>query len=723
MTTLNASESASEEDPGCRARFVPTKPGSSGSPASHFRRPGLWTAALALTLLLCMLSPLHAQQLRLLVTPQALIPVTDRDVFGAGIGASLSLQSTLTDFAGPWAGLRIASVSPAASDLNSSLLLTSLGGGLELYFFPTARLKIGVTLGGGAYVGSYRSGTTRIPTGNLYWEAGADAGYRLSPDMTLSGGISYVDLRQETGSLLGGLTISARVDLGLELGSPEGRAVLEEVQSAPVYPILAEKYEETSFGTVSIRNGESAEIRNVEVWFSAPGYTSSPRLCGEAARMSRGEQAEFPLYAYFSDEVMTVTELLRTTGEVVVSYELLGEGQTSRTETTIAVANRNAFTWQDPRILASFVSTNDSALMDLSKFIAGVVRSESRTEVDDNLQYALALLEGLRLSGIAWSPDPQTPYAAMRQTTDTDDYVQYPHQTIAYSGGDSDDLAVLYAAALQSVGVPAALIPLDDDVLVAARLGISADEATNFFSSTADLLLVEDSAWVPVRVSVLREGFLRAWSEGGRLVRESDAADESFYPVTEAWGVFPSVGVPGIEVVARRPDEEDVIRAFTNLLTLLVEREVNPRAQAIRDSFGPDGGSGRQLNRLGILYARYGVYQEALVEFQAAYEAGYRRAIVNIGNIAFLLQDYETALAWFELAYEQNPNDSIAVLGLARTYYELDRYEETDRFFEQARELDPNVAEEYSYLSARISDAAGRASAAADRLGNMIWDE
>ncbi len=682
-------------------------------------------SASACLLLLGLVSifPADAQQFRLQSAPQVLVPLADRDVFGLGLGASLALTTALNDFIGPYAGIGVTSIRPAASDLDSSLLLASVGGGMELFTYPTARLQVGGSLGGGAYAGSYRSGTESIPTGNLYWQAGVDAGYRLSPDLTLSGRLSYLDLRSRIGSFYRGLVVSARVELGLDTGASAGRAVLELARSQPVYPILAEQYEDSAFGDVTIRNGESAEIRNVEVWFAAPGYTSSPRLCGTIDYLSRNEEATLPLFANFSEEVMTVTELLRTTGEIRITYELLGESQTARAETTIAIANRNALTWQDPRILASFVSTNDQALMDVSKYVAGLVRSEARTEVDSNLQYALALFEGFRLSGIAWSPDPQTPYAAMRTAPDEDDYVQYPHQTIAYAGGDSDDLAVLYAAALQSVGVPAALIPFEDDVLVAAQLGLSESDARGFFSNPDDLLFVDGQTWVPVRVSSLREGFLRAWSEGARVVGENGGTGETFFRLSEAWREYPSAGVPGVEVAGRRPDADEVIRAFTNLITLVVEREVTPRAERLRSSFGPDGGNGRQRNRLGILYARYGVYDKALPEFEAAYRAGYERATVNIGNIAFLLGDYETALDWYEQAVERDPDDPTALIGLARTFYELDRYEETDEYFERARRLRPEVADRYSYLSARIGDAAGRASAAADRLGNVIWDE
>ncbi|TVQ25970.1 MAG: tetratricopeptide repeat protein [Spirochaetaceae bacterium] len=664
-----------------------------------------------------------SQEVRLQTAPRFLVPIADHDVYGLGVGGSLALAAYLTNFFAPVAGVQVVSIRPAASGLDSSLLLAAGSAGVEFFAYPTARLRVAGSLAAGAYVGSYRRGTDTIPTGNVFWQAGADAGYRLSPRLTLAGGASYIDLRRRTDSLYRGVAIYLLAEIGLDVGSFDGRAVLDAATTVPVYPVLADRYRRDAFGVATIRNGESAEIRNVQVWFSAPGYTSGPILCGTIAYLARGARAEFPLYAGFSDTVMTVTELLRTAGEVRIDYELLGEPRSVRADTTIAIRHRNAFTWDDPRILASFVSTNDQALLDLSKYVAGVVRSATRTEIDSNMQYALALFEGLRLAGLAWSPDPQTPYAAMRGTSAEEDYVQYPHQTLAYAGGDSDDLAVLYAAAIESVGVPAALIPLPDDVVVAAQLGLSETAARAFFSDPDQILFVDGEAWLPVSPTFLREGFLRAWSEGARLVRETPGAVGEFFRLADARRAFPSVGVPGVAIGRRRPNETEVVRAFTNLVALIVEREVAPKADRIRRAFGPDGGTGRQRNTLGILYGRYGVYDMALVEFQAAVAAGYDRAVVNIGNIAFLLGDYQTALSWYLRAAQLTPDEPAAIIGLARTYYELDLYEQADRYFDLAKELVPEFAVTYSYLAARIGATEGRASAAMDRLGNVLWDE
>jgi tetratricopeptide (TPR) repeat protein len=390
---------------------------------------------------------------------------------------------------------------------------------------------------------------------------------------------------------------------------------------------------------------------------------------------------------------------------------------------TVSIHHRNAFTWEDPGILASFVSPNDQALLDFSKFIAGIVRSATRVEVDSNLQYALALFEGLRLSGIAWSADPQTPYSTLRSAPEKIDYVQYPHQTIDYRGGDSDDLAVLFAAAAESVGVPAAFIPLSDEVLVAIKLEAPENTVRSFFADPQAFLFIDGAAWVPVRVSLLREGFLRAWSEGARLLAADPQRDELFITLEEAWRHYPPAGVPGIRASARKPESEQVVRAFNNLVSLVVEREVSPRADRMRNAFDSRGGTGRQRNALGVLYARYGVYDKALEEFEAAAAAGYSRAHINIGNIAFLIGDYETALSWYQRVAGEYPRDPAAVIGLARSYYELDRYDEADYYFGQATEMEPGFADRYSYLSARVTGSTVRASAAMSRLGDLLWDE
>ena len=679
------------------------------------------TAALICTV------PASTQDLRMRSGPELIIPLADVDIFGLGGGGSLVFDTDLFGFLAPYLGLDFRYIAPAAQDLDSSLLLTSLGTGMGFFAFPTPRVKIGFSFGPGVYVGSYRgmSGTTM--TGNVFWRAGAEAGFRVSPGLTLSASTSYFDYMAEKGSFFRGLALSLAADLGINSRSAEGRAVLKSAESSPIFPIVAPEYRTAQFGSAVIRNAESAEIRNVEVWFFIDGYTSGPFLCGRIPYLPRGAETKVPLYADFSDRVMTLTETTRTRGEIRIIYELLGDRRTSKAETTVTFMHRNALTWEDPGILAAFISPNDPAVLDSSKFVAGIVRSRVRSGLDSHFQYALGIFEGLRLSGISRQPDPQTPYSSMRSAAGQVDYVQYPHQTMVYRSGDSDDIAVLYAAALESVGVPAAVIPLDEEVLGAFRMISGESSVRTMFSDHGAFIFRNGEAWVPVRVSLLREGFLRAWIEGARLLK--DAAEDGkdplkrFYVVSDAWRRYPPPGVPGVSPAGSKPTEEQVRTAFEGVVSLVVAREIGPRADRMRNSFGPGGGTGRQKNALGVLYARYGMYREALAEFQAAYSLGELRAGINIGNVAFLMGDYRTAAEWFEKSLEDMPGEVAPIIGLARTYYELDRYEEADILFKRAAEMRPELADRYSYLSARVSGTQVRASAAMDRLGDMMWDE
>ncbi len=664
-----------------------------------------------------------SQDLRIRVAPQFVAPLADRDIYGNGVGARLGMDTDAFGFVTPYGALGARYLFPRDHRVDSTLFLATGGVGAGVFVFPLPRLKLGLSGGGGVYVGSYRQTDTSTMTGNLFWEIGGEAGFRVTPSITVSGSVSYLDLRTQTASFFQGLSISLIADLGVGTGAAEGRARVDGVESTPVLPIIAPEYASTPFGNLTIRNAESAEMRDVRVWFQVEGYTSGPVLCGTIPYLAKRDSATVPLVAGFSEEVMDITENVRVSGEVRIVYDLLGEERDASSETTVTILHRNSLQWRDKEILAAFVSPNDPAVLEVSKYMAGVVRAKSRHELDANLQYALGLFEGLRLLGLAWAPDPQTPYSDMRGSTTEVDYVQYPYQTLAYRSGDSDDLAVAYAAALESVGVPAALIPSEEEVVVAFRMERGTAATEDMFLNREDFIFDEQDAWVPVRVSMLREGFLQAWAGAGQMLQTNPAFAEEMYPVSEAWAAFPPAGVPDATAGTEKPGQEQLETAFENVVDLVVAREVTPRVERLRASFGPDGGNGRQRNFVGVTYARYGMYEEALAEFEEALELGYSRAAVNTGNIAFLLRDYETAVEWYQEAVNRSGRDSLAVIGLARALYELDRFEEADEYFGMATEIQPELRDRYSYLSARLSGSEARASAAADRAGDMLWNE
>ena len=655
-------------------------------------------------------------------SPELTIPLGgDSAYYSVGGGGTARGRIGLFNFFAP--GIQAGVQVQPLKNVGSSLVLVR--GGVEANFFayPVSRLYINGGAAFGSYIGIHPG------AGNfsgLYVSGRGDVGFRFSPSFTLSAGAEYRSYLYVPEPVFSGLSVGITGHLQLSALSGKSTGInFESISDNQVFPILYTMYDQLPVGTVLVINNEQAEIRNVKISFRAGEYTSTEALSATLPLLRRGASREVPLYALFNEEILSFSENTKIEGEVVVSYELLNSPREARLSKSVFVYHRNAARWEDDRIAAAFVSPNDPAVLEYSKFIAGLVRENVRPDISSGLQYAIGLFEGLRLSDIAFTPDPSTPYLKARSDSRMVDYIQYPYQTIAYKGGDRDDLGLLYAAALESVGIHAAYIPFKDEFLVAVDLAMTETEARGLFYYNDELIYRNGTAWVPLQISKIKEGFMRAWIDGISLWDRHVETDENplFIPVVEAWKEYPSVGVSGDTSKVVKPQDQRVLNAFENSLYRFIKREVDPRAREMVGSFGQAGGTGRDFNRLGILYAKYSLLPESKEWFVRALEDGFRPAAVNLGNLAFLQEDYEGAVLYFTKALEYRPDSRAALIGLARAKYELDVFTEADELYRQIQEIDPALADRYSYLSSRAEGTASRASSAADRKGDMLWDE
>jgi len=652
--------------------------------------------------------------------PDVSLPVMDSaGLFTAGGGATFASDLELFGILAPFveAGFH----AQPTRNTGRSLLLTHGGVGLSLFSFPIPRLKARIGAGGGLYAGSYENNQTN----NYYWKARAEMGYRFSPGFTLSGGGEFVQYLYQGGSHYSGITLGVTVDMNLSLFTARGSGLtVEGSQSEPVFPIFYTSYEQVPVGTVKITNTEQAEIRNVEVSFQTGSYSSRPKSCARFPLIAKGRTVEAPLYATFNEQVLTLTENAKVQAEVIVTYSLLDSRRELRKAQTIRFNHRNATTWKDERMAAAFVSPNDPAVLEHSKYIAGLIRERIRSGIDGTLQYGMGLFEGLRLSGIACVADPTTPYRKFHGDPNATDYLQYPYQTLAYKSGDCDDLSILYSAALESVGIRTAFIPFEDDFCVAFALDMGESEARSTFVDPTALISLEGKPWLPVEVSRIREGFLAAWQGGAKKWNDAAAsgAPARMFTIEDAWKAYRPVGVPGVEPKVAKPSEEQVNVAFENSIVRFISREIGPRVQKLLSRMPNGEGTEKQHNALGMLYARYDMLKEASAEFEKAAATSYVPALCNLGNIAFLQKSFEESIRSFEHALSLQPNAKAALLGLARAKYELDQFAESDALFSAVREIDPALADRFAYLSSRIEGSASRASAAADRR-DMFWSD
>ncbi|HNY22574.1 MAG TPA: hypothetical protein PKO22_10545, partial [Treponemataceae bacterium] len=474
--------------------------------------------------------------------------------------------------------------------------------------------------------------------------------------------------------LYAGIQVGATLQMTLDTKVASGNLDVGLDQGEPVFPLVYSIYKQNSIGSLTVTNNESAEIRDVVVSFRAGNYTSSLMLCGAAGMIAKQESIQVPLYADFSDTIQNFTENGKMPGEAVITYTLLGEKREVSKTIVIPVYNRNTVRWTDSAVIASFISPNAPEVLDYSKYIVGIARDKLRTGLNRNMQFAMYLFEGLKIGGLSYSNDAATPYVAYHLDPEKLDYVQYPFQTLAYHSGDYDDMGILYAAALESVGIRTAIIPLKGDFVVAFSLGIAVDDAEALFSSTDSLLTIADELWIPVSFSRLREGFMNSWAYAVSDINAAVAGSQNldFIILSEAWKTYPPASITGSEASFQKPVESSVNRAVDTDLMRYITAEFGPKIRKIQAEIKSSGGSVKLHNQLGILFIRAGMYEEAKAEYSKAAGMKSASAMVNLGNIALLEKDYPTADKWFRKALEIDPESKSAKNGLNRTATEVE---------------------------------------------------
>jgi tetratricopeptide (TPR) repeat protein len=330
----------------------------------------------------------------------------------------------------------------------------------------------------------------------------------------------------------------------------------------------------------------------------------------------------------------------------------------------------------------------------------------------------------MRAVGLTYVIDPSSPYAELSGNPVALDYVQFPRQTIEYRAGDCDDLSILFASLAESTGLEAAFVTVPGHIYAAVRLQMTPDEARRAFGRPDDLIFSGDEVWLPVETTALDGTFLQAWQLGGRQWREYSGSDQAaLIPIRGAWTEYPPVGLGGDARAAPADLSERLPAVYEEDLLEVVEREIYPQVARLRRRFNETGDL-RDLNRIAVVYARYGLYRRARDELAnvVSRDARHVPALVNLGNIEYLDGALGTALEQYERALAIQPRYAAALLGAARSHHGMENYGLVGRYFDALREEDPSLAEQFAYLDFR-GDEATRAADAAGIGSVVVWDE
>ena len=615
------------------------------------------------------------------VTPTTMFPVLsagEKKYDVAGYGGFVDVGMSFFDFlnVGPEFGFILlpkynAKALEAGNEPN--VYIVPLGVQLGVFYYPFSRIEVAAGIAGGAY-GSFTNGRSHYAP---WYRAYADLNFRINTRISAGLDFSWFNCQNNTwfgnpgaAGITAGLVVNFKFSTEKASGLVDAQIECDE----NVFPLIYTIYKTNAIGTITISNSETAEIRNVKVKFRAEGYTASEMECGTIKMLRKNRSEQIPFYADFSDKILRFSESGKVSGEIVIEYELLGDKRVSVVPVTVSVYNRNSMRWVDSSILSSYVSTNAPEILELSKFFVGVARNHFRTGLNKNMQFAMYVYEGIRSLDIVCEEKSDTPYNSTHLDFTLLDYIQYPYQTLSYRSGDKDDIGILFMSMLESVGIGAAYIPLEDDFIVAIELGDNEQALLNLFNNTDNLLVVNDKIWMPLSMSVIHKDFAESWKRGVQKVSEAldSDADVDFIILSDAWQTYPPSGFSSGETTSKIPSEKDLVKAGEDDLAKYITQEFGPQIAAVQERIKTEGASISLYNRLGLLYVRAGMYDNAVSVYEISAKMGSVPAMNNLGNILSLQKKYAKAKEWYEKVLVIDPQNETARKNLDRIETELE---------------------------------------------------
>jgi tetratricopeptide (TPR) repeat protein len=670
------------------------------------------------------------------VSPGAMLPVgTSADLYKLGLDIGLSGEYRL-----PGKPLFFLSgdaaytYPPTEADAGLSVFSLGAGGGIRYDLGQKLYLK-GFLNGGGYYGFLTDADTTEKKTAlNPYLAVGTGVHYALSKTLDAGLELSYKNFFGLYNGIGIALGTSFRFGGGKKRhdGQPPrltplagDHVELVGIEFSDVFPVFFKYYDDHAIGRGAIRNRASEPVTDVNVNLMVKQYMDSPKECASFTNLDAREELAVELRALFTDRVLDITEGTKVAADITVQYKYKGEPYVYTKVATLSLYDRNATRWDDDRKAAAFVTAKDPSVLRFAKNIAGIVKEHGTKSVNENLRTAMAFHEALALYGMSYVVDPTTPYIEYSKNTRAVDYLQFPRQTLEYKAGDCDDLSILYSALLESVGVETAFITTPGHIYLAFSAGMDPQEGKASFSRNGDLIFTEDKTWIPFETTYTSEGFLKAWELGARLWREASSGGKSgFYPVREAWNIYNPVGLPGEGATLGFPLDDRVRGAYLRELAKFIDGEINTQVGRLEEEIRKSGGSAALGNKLGVLYAKYGLYDKAETEFGKilSRNARYVPTLLNMGNIFFLKDDIAKAKEYYDEAAGYEPENPKALLCVARVDHKLENYGTAKQLYTKLKALDPDLASQFTYLEMR-GDEEVRAADAAKAKEAMAWSD
>ena len=345
------------------------------------------------------------------------------------------------------------------------------------------------------------------------------------------------------------------VAVSLQFNWNPAQVRIEKIRPRELYSSLYKSYASRPFGTVIVHNLVDRPLdARVSVFIPEMMSVPTEQIVSLRPKVSQ----EVKLMAVMDKRVIGQRGDQHVQVRVEAAYQSRRLERKERASTPTMAYAPGAIDWglgMDQA--AAYVTPRDPAVEALARTVGRVVVLRPHDAIGDrNVGFAAALIDALAEMGVAYVPDPITPFATVAGTPHAVDTVSYPYETLERGSGDCDDTTVLMASLLGNLGVATQFVDVPGHIFLLFDTGLHERYRAALGVDTSRTVVLDQEVWAPLETTALAKGFMEAWRIGADEVAAGRARDQiQFWDVSEAQARYEPAVSPG----ERRPARLDTL--------------------------------------------------------------------------------------------------------------------------------------------------------------------
>jgi len=377
---------------------------------------------------------------------------------------------------------------------------------------------------------------------------------------------------------------------------------LESIRLADVLASFYRQYATPSplCGELVLTSKHDNELQ-ISVSLFVPKYMDAPTEVAKEVRLSAAESGQesgkvtIPLSLKFNDKMQSLVDDVQTQAEITITYSYLKRTRELKWTELLNLRRMGKVAYHERLApMVAFIDPDDSVVRNFANAVVSMpleIESDSLAKIcraNDNIFKAMLIFEALNVHGVKYKEYPDKPFQSIygkEYVAGTASYpytlpnppdlwyidlngpfkdARYPRDLLSAADrtGDCDDVSVLYASLLETLGIRTQLVDVGESVFVMFDSGLSENDIK--LLQLPPELFIEDSEtfWVPVEVTRYGDLFVQAWKEGTfqyesankqgtlQLVDVHDAWEtyQRMHPLTELTSITP----PDVDEIDRR---------------------------------------------------------------------------------------------------------------------------------------------------------------------------